>query len=80
MQHVKALLIRHLSVTPVSLRLGHAAALTPHRGVIHSPRAASLPLGTAKNIPRFELCQPHSARHSENWSAVTYEKSCAEAI
>ena len=29
----------------VSLRLGHARALTPHRGVIHYPRAASLPLG-----------------------------------
>ena len=27
----------------VSLRLGHARALTPHRGVIHYPRAASLP-------------------------------------
>ena len=29
----------------VSLRLGHARALTPHRGVIHYPRAASLPPG-----------------------------------
>ena len=27
----------------VSLRLGHAAALTPHRGVIHYRVAASLP-------------------------------------
>ena len=26
----------------VSLRLGHARVLTPHRGVIHSPHAASL--------------------------------------
>ena len=32
---------RHL----VSLRLGHARALTPHCGVIHSPRAAMLPQG-----------------------------------
>ena len=28
---------------PVSLRLGHAQALTPHRGVIHYLRTASLP-------------------------------------
>ena len=28
---------------PVSLRLGHARALTAHRAVIHYPRAASLP-------------------------------------
>ena len=27
----------------VSLRLGHARALTPHRGVIHFPRVALLP-------------------------------------
>ena len=31
--------------SPVSLRLGHACVLTPHRGVIHSAHAASLPLG-----------------------------------
>ena len=28
----------------VSLRLGHARGLTPHRGVIQDPRVASLPL------------------------------------
>ena len=31
----------------VSLRLGHATALTPHRGVIHYRGAASLPQGEA---------------------------------
>ena len=36
---------RHAPRATVSLRLGHARALTPHRGVIHYPRAASLPLG-----------------------------------
>ena len=30
----------------VSLRLGHARGLTPHRGVIQDPRAASLPSTT----------------------------------
>ena len=37
--------LRHFltKMPPVSLRLGHARVLTPHRGVIHSPRAASLP-------------------------------------
>ena len=34
-----------LRVPPVSLRLGHAQALTPHRGVIHSPRTGLLPPG-----------------------------------
>ena len=34
-----------LRLPPVSLRLGHTRALTPHCGVIHSPRAASLPTG-----------------------------------
>ena len=38
-------IFRHRRIYPpsFSLRLGHARALTPHRGVIHSPRAASLP-------------------------------------
>ena len=31
--------------TWVSLRFGHVRVLTPHRGVIHYPRAASLPYG-----------------------------------
>ena len=31
--------------SPVSLRLGHARALTPPCGVIHSPRDAALPPG-----------------------------------
>ena len=39
------MLLPPLSRSPVSLRLGHARALTPHRGVIHYPRAASLPPG-----------------------------------
>ena len=39
------------AVPLVSLRLGHARALTPPRGVIHSPRAASLPTGEG-----FGLC------------------------
>ena len=34
-----------LRLPPVSLRLGHARALTRPRRVIHSPRAASLPTG-----------------------------------
>ena len=34
---------KRLIKPPVSLRLGHATALTPHRGVIHSRVAASLP-------------------------------------
>jgi len=38
-------LLPPLTRSPVSLRLGHARALTPHRGVIHYPRAASLPPG-----------------------------------
>ena len=38
------------------------------------------PLGKAKNIPRFELCQPHSARHFESRGAAAYEESCAGAI
>ena len=33
-----------LRVPPVSLRLGHAAGLTPHRGVIQHRVAASLPI------------------------------------
>ena len=33
----------HRKRSPVSLRLGHAQALTRPRRVIHSPRAASLP-------------------------------------
>ena len=33
----------HRKRSPVSLRLGHARALTRPRRVIHSPRAASLP-------------------------------------
>ena len=47
---------RHL----VSLRLGHARALTPHCGVIHSPRAAMLPQGEG-----FELAchQQKGATH-----------------
>ena len=36
---------RHATRAIVSLRLSHARALTPHRGVIHYPRVASLPLG-----------------------------------
>ena len=35
--------VNRQAVASVSLRLGHARALTPHCGVIHSPRAASLP-------------------------------------
>ena len=37
----------------VSLRLGHATALTPHRGVIHYRVATSLPLGG--NLSEFNL-------------------------
>ncbi len=37
----------------VSLRLGHATALTPHCGVIHYCGVASLPLGKAKK--KFSL-------------------------
>ena len=45
--HLKSrrLLPSRLRRATVSLWLGHARALTPHCGVIHSPRAASLPLG-----------------------------------
>ena len=35
-----------------SLRLGHARVLTPHRGVIHCARAASLPPGGGSMVPR----------------------------
>ena len=42
-----------LRLPPVSLRLGHTRALTPHCGVIHSPRAASLPTGEGFLIARF---------------------------
>ena len=38
-------LIRQLSLTPVSLRLGHGLALTVHRTVIHYQSAALLPQG-----------------------------------
>ena len=41
----RGLLPSRLRRATVSLRLGHARALTPHRGVIHYPRATSLPLG-----------------------------------
>ena len=34
------------TLTPVSLRLGHARVLTVHRTVIHYARAASLPRPT----------------------------------
>ena len=52
---------------PFSLRLGHARALTPHRGVIHSPRAASLPDKRACRSPSgvcevdstSKLAEPH---------------------
>ena len=60
-----------VAVPLVSLRLGHARALTPPRGVIHSPRAASLPTGEGgtRRVPdevsqrkanpcRGELCSP----------------------
>ena len=39
----------------VSLRLGHARALTPYYGVIHYPRAASLPKGRAFGCVRATL-------------------------
>ena len=40
-----ALCLHKLGRGWVSLRLGHARVLTPHRGVIHCARAASLPPG-----------------------------------
>ena len=38
-----ARLIRQPAAATVSLRVGHARVLTPHRGVIHCAHAASLP-------------------------------------
>ena len=43
MQNAECRVKESLVGTGGLLRLGHARALTPHRGVIHSPRAASLP-------------------------------------
>ena len=47
--------VNRQAVASVSLRLGHARALTPHCGVIHSPRAASLP---TKGKPYKESSPP----------------------
>ena len=43
----------HRKRSPVSLRLGHARALTTVQVVIHSPRAASLPPGRGLVLPFF---------------------------
>ena len=45
--------ISELRGPPVSLRLGHARALTRPRRVIHSPRAASLPAGEGRLMVAF---------------------------
>ena len=54
-----------LRLTAVSLRLGHAAALTCHRHVIHSRGAASLPQGEA-----------FTGDTSSGCFAATYTPSC----
>ena len=50
------------TVPLVSLRLGHARALTPPRGVIHSPRAASLPTGEGFGLCVALICTPPHKR------------------
>ena len=44
----------HFREEQFSLRLGHARVLTPHRGVIHYARAASLP--PLQSLCAFRLC------------------------
>ena len=58
-----------LRLTAVSLRLGHAAALTCHRHVIHSRGAASLPQGEA-----------FTGDTSSGCFAATYTPSCQPAF
>ena len=50
----------------LSLRIGHARVLTPHRGVIHSARAASLPIGGRLFVSTASRCLPPRGRwHAE---------------
>ena len=77
-KHIKTSKLRGLlpplTRSPVSLRLGHARALTPHRGVIHYPRAASLPLGgrlfVSPNVTQIGRKNKFSA---ENYVSRTVE-------
>ena len=57
-----------LSLDSVSLRLGHGAALTCHRHVIHYRAAASLPKRGAKGVdenPSVSLSLPKLPRQGE---------------
>jgi len=58
-------LIRHLSLTPVSLRLSHGSALTIHRIVIHYLADASLPQGEGYTSVLFKYCRACRPRHAE---------------
>ena len=72
------------AVPLVSLRLGHARALTPPRGVIHSPRAASLPTGEGYQSPCSrqqisKMCHPFmrlrtKLKRRTNQSLLQWEK------
>ena len=67
--------LRQQLLPPVSLRLGHGAALTIHRMVIHSRAAASLPSG---GEAIFDGIKKHSHSKAENFHnamAVRYAKT-----
>ena len=68
----------HRSRSPVSLRLGHARALTRPRRVIHSPRAASLPPGGRQIAVTFETSNLHINVLTQKH--LPYGGRCAEIV